>query len=332
MDNHWENRIPIKITALRRRETKLSPKNTVVLLFDLVVSFLLISYSRQYCSYHDTWQITLLITMLNIIVFVIMFRVSLMLCFNEKKMYETYLHLKDRPVFTLSDYWDILYISKDGNIVFTDREYGGQNRSILIKMERTSTIGKDSGFENRHYLAVSAAYRAFLVSNYSVRRYNLCTDDSNDAGFAFTEKCASQRTNKRLTAFISDFLTYNRLLVKNVQNRTIEYWQITAPGIKNRLMEDTVEILENLAMSSLYKPEICGLDEFKVFVYAFFKLKYINAKELTFGNLPKDSVIKVIGKESFADDESKYDIVQTEIEQRRSRWKEEQAILKGIQK
>lgn len=318
--NRWENEIPIKITTMKRREKKFSPRETMSIgIFSIFWVFLTLMEIRM-ASDFGTLKHTLLAITLFIIQTVIILRLFLKFYFDEQQLYEQYLKNKDTPLFEIKDVWDIIYIEDNGLIVMKDNNYGGISKALLIKMERGSVIGRPDDSEIQHYKAVTQFLRVMLARGYRIRKYNISVNDTNEEVFDLSADKRGNLTNTKLRDSINSIIKYNKDSVRNVQNRTIEYYRFEVTSRNNRIMSDAKEAMALLG-TSIYKPTICDKDEITKFLYGYYKLKYINIKQMIQDNLPKEPCIKVVSSTDKKTNVGMFDVVDSKTEDIISRYK-----------
>ncbi len=293
MDARWVNQIPIKITAVKKREIRLDLKRILGLLVftSLEVTIVLISVRISH-DYGTVW-ITVLCILLAILLSLINIRLSLMLFFDEAKMYEDYKRETESRIFPINDFWDTLNISDEGVMLISDKVTGGHVRAVVVKLERSSTIGRPDSSEIEHYRGVTQFIRKLIGQNFMVRKYNLAVSDSNDEPLNEIERSLVDLNNNKLKNTLSSIIKYNRDSVRNLQNRTIEYYCVTSTGSASNLLSTVRESLGILRAHTIYKPEICNEKLVIQFLYDFFKLKYMDTKKAMLNNLPKESLINV---------------------------------------
>ena len=289
----WVNEIPIKVTAIKKRENKLNYKQMITLV--IIIPFyvmLVITMVEKYRNI-DSTEIKFFVLVVMPIITLAVIRLSLYLYFDEKAEYEKYKKYSKKPLISLSEYWDVLSISKNGVMMIEDKTFGGQLRSIVIKMERSSTIGRPDEFEIKHYEAVSYFLQKLLEKNYMIRRYVLMVEDSNEDKFELMEKNMKEIENNKLKETVKEILQYNRLAVSQTKNRNLEYYVILSPSSRDNIVSDITDCMGILSSRSIYKPEIIADKELIKFFKAFNKQSVVDVKSLMMNKLSTKEIFRV---------------------------------------
>lgn len=307
VNNSWVNEIPIKVTAVKRRESKFSPRQGITMTLGILLGVIVPVLILDFCTRTDNNFYKIMGTVIMVSFLFVDLRVSLKMFFNETSMYQEYKVMHENPVYTFGDFWDILFIDKSGIVVTADKENGSQTRSVIIKMERTNTIGRPPEFEYRHYVGTTLFIRELLQRDYRIRRYNLSVNDTNEQHFFNIEKNLRQLTNNCLKDSMTKILNYNRLSVKDKQNRSVEYYMVTSAGTRDTLLNDVSEAMSILVGSTIYKPYICVGKELNEFFQSVSKLRVLSVDNLIKDNLPKEHIVKVISVEEKVPEENIFD-------------------------
>lgn len=309
----WVNKVPIKITTVKAREIKLSALQKIAV-FGVPTSLALLYFlTFRVCVVMDNPTVDIIGKIVSIIITIIAARVFLFLYFDEKKMYETYKTDKECPIYDLSEYWDVLYIDNSGMIMTQNKEFGGQEKSFVVRLERSNLIGRSKEFEEIHYRCVTLFIRKLLSQGYNIRRYNLSVHDINEKSMSAIDKSLLSCSNRKLRDSVDSILKYNKTRLRKLHNRTIEYYKIETSGQSSRLQDDINEAIQ-LLTGSIYKPSICKKEEVILFFYEFFKVKYIDTKQMTINNLPKEELVVVTEVEDMTEAANIFKPIQTEME------------------
>lgn len=330
MASKWVNEIPIRITALKRREKNFTIKEKKAMgVCGTSWAILSLFEIRLATTVADT-RCTIGVSILFILHTLIFIRLFLKMYFDEHELYTRYQKEKGSSLIGVEEEWDILYIDKNGVIVTKDNVSGGYNKSVLVMLERSNTIGRQPDFEIVHYENVTKFIRLLLSRGYKLRKYNLAINDTNEKAFDNSLGSRNSLTNIRLKNTINSIINYNKECVRKVQNRTIEYYRIEGCGMTDRLLSDVDEAIRFLSQT-IYKPLICDKQLFIEFLYKYYKQPFIDVKSLFKKNLPAEKLLEVVSKTDKHKSESIFTLLDGKIESEVEEYKRKrQKVLEGI--
>lgn len=279
-----KNTIPIKIDVVQKRDSAFSSNQMFfIFLFGGLGLFCFIFGLAKTVAYEDiTFKVMgALFTLIGTLTCL---RMLLKYGLNEKKLYSRYLREKDGISFTLRDLWDILFIEDTGKII-----YKNGKSAYLIKMDRTSIIGKSPNFSDTNYNSMTAFIRSLSNKEYIVRKYKLVVSDANIEKFEWLEQRLKKIKNNNLRNMAGAIVKHNKSKTAGSNNRSIEYWLVYA-RVPNKFDYEDLTAMLKLTASTIYKPKIENSKGVYEFLYRYYKLDYLDIKSALFSNLSPDKV------------------------------------------
>lgn len=279
------NEIPIKITEVKKRDSKITQKQLVFLIIPgLIFLFYIIFFMNQLNTLEDEF-LRLWLYIILVIVSFSCTRVAMRWGLDEKMLYNNYVRDKSSDICRC---WNILDISKDGRILYTNGHI-----AYIVKMERSNIIGRPDDFDELHFKEVTATVRKIIMSNYTIKKYSLATTDDNSESFNWLDASRKNIKNTKLRKVVGDIIKYSKSLSTTGCNRYVEYWLIYGKEVKKGQKEEIQKILDDMR-TTIYKPAIIEEEDIYKFLKDFYKLRYINYKKCFYRNVPPEQVLKVL--------------------------------------
>lgn len=223
-------------------------------------------------------------TSLYILLFIFLFIIdSLVLryaIFEEKYYYRMYKKMKQFEISTPSVFWNIVSMkeTEDGTIlVYSDGKVG-----VVVKMERDTIIGKDEGFDEIHYDALSDFYKELNIKDLKYVQLNIMEQAGKDPRLQKLDELVTKTTNKNIARIVESQVGY----IKRVTRATLfetDYFLIYSDNINSAdiIIQDAIDCIYKLLSGGFIGFSILNSDD----IIELFKdennVKYFDYTEAT---------------------------------------------------
>lgn len=233
IDQEDKMMIPMNVEGTLGEENLITFPKLITLMITLAI-----------CSIELAWLIN---SHVSLVEYIIIFIPTLIIAsfvirfyiFDEKKYYRIYKETDGRDSISPYEFWNIASIHRNGNCVtlmYNDAKVG-----ILVKLKRDVLTGKEDGYEEIHYDAVSDFLKALNKARISYVHMDLMENADNDARLNSLDELVNGTDNQNINKIVEMNVTY----IRNISKHTLceaEYYLLYSENIVRE--EDFIDEVE----------------------------------------------------------------------------------------
>lgn len=200
--------------------------------------------------------------------------------FEERYYYKMYKQLKKDEITTPALFWNIVSMRDNGDgavLTYADNKIG-----VIVRVERDTITGKNPGFKEDHYDAVSDFYNEVVNRKYQIVHMNLMEKAGNDPRLDELDKLANNCDNKNIRELIERQVGY----IKNITQRTLyesEYILFYTTDLSkiDNIIKEVVDITYKLLDGGYIGYSILRPKDITEMAKEAYGVKYFNPTEAT---------------------------------------------------
>ena len=200
--------------------------------------------------------------------------------FEERFYHRMYKNLVESETTTPALFWDIASIKEtDDGAVMT---YADGKIGILVKIERDTITGKNKGFMEDHYDALSDFYKDITSKKYSFIQLNVMEQAGNDPRLTELDKLVNKNSNPNISNLMERQVGH----IKNITHRTLyetDYVLIYTRDLtmNESIINESMDSLFTLLDGAFIGFGVLGSKDIVEFAKEHYGVKYFNYTEAT---------------------------------------------------
>lgn len=240
-----------------------------------------------YGNYNMTFWGKVVYTIITVIIAVWIIR---MFVVNERYYYKMYKKMQEYGITTPALFWNIVSVRDTDNDDGAILTYSDLKTAVIVRIERDTITGKDVGFIETHYDAISDFYKALNLAGLRMVQMNIMEQAGKDPRLLKLDELIRKAPNKNIAMLMELQTSY----IRNITRVTLyesDYFLIYTNNMdqSRHIVSDVQEVLGRLLSGAFIAYNLLTTEEVIDFIKDMYGVKLFDPAEASV-NVFKESM------------------------------------------